>query len=91
MKFTRGKLRKIQEREEGEDEEGEDVCAICQMEIAKNDGTVTCESECMNVFHLECFSQWAKHEVNSSKMIKCPLCRDPKPSEYLDELKKKEY
>lgn len=52
MKFTRGKLRKIQEREEGQDEEGEDVCAICQMEIAKNDGTVTCESECMNVFHL---------------------------------------
>jgi hypothetical protein len=61
LKYTRRKLPSvIQEECEGED--GPDnICAICQMEIVKRDATTSCESECMNIFHLECFSQWAKY------------------------------
>lgn len=92
MKGTAGRLRKIEEmgeREEDDQDEDENICAICQMQIGKNDTTFTCDSECMNSFHLECFSQWAKHGAETNGTIKCPLCRDPKPTEYLDQIRKK--
>lgn len=46
------------------------------MQIVKCDATTTCTTVCMNTFHLECFAQWAKHELKNSGTVKCPLCRD---------------
>lgn len=79
----------MEEKEEDEDDQPENLCAICQMEIVKQDATTACEEECGNAFHLDCFMQWAKHQVNKNGVIACPLCRAMKPAELLSELKKK--
>lgn len=78
----------MEEREE-EEEDQENLCAICQMEIVKQDLTTTCFAECQNTFHHDCFMQWAKHKVTKEGVISCPLCRDMKPKDFLNELKKK--
>ena len=75
-----------------EDDEDEDfLCAICHMQIVKCDVTTSCHTVCRNTFHLECFSQWAKHEMKNNNVVKCPLCRDEKPADIIREIKEKEY
>ena len=77
--------------EEDEDEDDDDnLCAICHMQIVKCDAVTTCTTVCMNTFHLECFAQWAKHEMNNNGIVKCPLCRDEKPPEIIKEIRQKE-
>ena len=61
------------------------------MQIVRCDATSTCTTVCKNTFHLECFAQWAKHEMKQSGIVKCPLCRDEKPPEIIREIKQKEY
>lgn len=46
------------------------------MQIVKCDAVTTCTTVCRNTFHLDCFAQWAKHEMNNNGIVKCPLCRD---------------
>lgn len=76
---------------EEEDEDDDHLCVICHMQIVKCDATTTCTTVCRNTFHLECFAQWAKHELQKSGSVKCPLCRDEKPPEIIREIRQKEY
>lgn len=61
------------------------------MQIVKCDVTTTCATVCKNAFHLDCFSQWAKHELKHNGVVKCPLCRDEKTPDIIREIREKEY
>lgn len=60
------------------------------MQIVKCDATITCTTVCHNTFHLDCFTQWAKHEIKKNGTVKCPLCRDEKAPDIIQEMRHKE-
>jgi hypothetical protein len=77
--------------EEEDEDDMENLCAICHMQIVKSDPTTLCTNVCRNTFHLDCFSQWMKYELKNNGIVKCPLCRDVKSEEDLRIIKVKEY
>ena len=59
VKLNVGRKNLIIEEEDEDDEDN--LCAICHMQIVKCDAVTTCTTVCLNNFHLDCFAQWAKH------------------------------
>lgn len=68
--------------EESDEEDSDNLCAICEQQIVRTDIVTTCVKQCKNSFHLSCFKQWAEHQIVINRKITCPLCRDEQDNEH---------
>ena len=73
--------------EDGDDEEEEDTCPICLLEMVEGESITECAIGCKNKLHHHCIDIWFAECRRQTEPLTCPLCRNPWQSQEYTESK----
>lgn len=59
------------------EEEEEETCPICLLEMRESEDLVKCRYGCQNYYHNTCISIWFDECRSQGELLYCPLCRMP--------------